>query len=847
MKNSYPEGKNLSVKYHVITNVYDGKEQFKAELTTRNNSIHTLKKGWSIYFNSLRKIQSSSVSKGFQIQHINGDLFCLEPTKDFRPLLPGNEVVISYIADYWAIKTVDKPLGFYIVYRDSSGNELNPEALPPVIVVPFTRDEQMTRSWMDEYPQPDNAFIYHENEGLKNINKDVLCPVVPTPYWYKKENVGFYVINKDTRLAYQSALVAEAGLFIEDCRKWFGIHMIAVAGNKGNIRLELGKVEHPYQKKEQGNEAYQLIINGEGIHITGVRGASIFYGIQSLYMIMSAAAGNTKSGEIKIPYTTIMDVPVFSYRGMHLDVARNFQHHRTVKKLLKYMSMYKLNKFHFHLTDDEGWRLEIAGLPELTDIGSKRGHTIDETTCLLPSYGSGFDPNDPDSPGNGYYTRSEFIDLLHYAHRHHIEIIPAIDFPGHARAAIRSMEVRYLNYMAHGLEDKANEYLLTDWHDASVYESVQLWRRNVINIALPSTYTFIEKVIDEILSMYHEAGVNITTLHIGGDEVPHGVWEGSPICQKFLETHPELHDIYDIYEYFLKVINQILTDRGLNTGGWEEVAFRHQNGAKTPNLQLANRGIIPYCWNTVWGDKGEVTPYLLANSGYNVVLCNTPNLYFDFAYDKHPEEEGFYWGGMNDTKDVLRFLPLDLYKSAGRSGMGRLIDPDKEYKKAPRLNKKSQENVMGIQGQIWGETMTTPERVEYMALPRMLALAERAWAQAPEWSIISDKTDRNDAFNLEWSLFANKVGKVQLDLLHRFFGHIKFRIPPPGIMIKNDTLFANTSLPGLTIRYTTDGSNPDIESAIYTKPLKINFTEIKLSAFSPCGNFSRITLWHPEY
>ena len=843
MKSSQPEGKNLALKYHVITNVYDGKEQFKAELTIRNNSAHTLKKGWSIYFNSLRKIQSTSVSKGFKIHHVNGDLFCLEPTKDFEPLLPGNVVVISYIADYWAIKTVDKPIGFYIIYRDKSGHELTPEALPAVEVVPFNRIEQKTRSWMDEYPQPDAQNTYFENEGITNIESDSLCPILPTPYYYKKENTGYYAINKHTRLAYQSSLVAEAGLFIEDCRKWFGIHMIAVAGKAGHIRLELGQVENPYQKMDQGNEAYRLTINAEGIHIVGTRASSIFYGIQSLYMLMSAADINQQNGEIKIPYTAITDVPVFSYRGMHLDVARNFQQIPAVKKLLRYMSLYKLNKFHFHLTDDEGWRLEIEGLPELTEVGSKRGHTIHETECLLPSYGSGYNPNDPDSSGNGYYTRSQFIELLHFAHRHHIEIIPAIDFPGHARAAIRSMEVRYLKYMEQNMEAEANEYLLTDWHDTSVYESVQLWKRNVINIALPSTYRFIGKVIDEILSMYHEAGVNITTLHIGGDEVPHGVWEGSPICQKFLETHPELHDIYDIYEYFLKAINKILTERGLSTGGWEEVAFSHKNGGKTPNLQLTQKGIIPYCWNTVWGDKGEATPYLLANSGFNVVLCNAPNLYFDFAYDKHPEEEGFYWGGMNDTKDVLRFLPFDLYKSAGKSGMGRVIDTEIEYKKYPKLNKTSRKNILGIQGQIWGETMTTPERIEYMAVPRMIALSERAWAQPPDWVNLSDKTERKLAFEQEWSLFANKTGKFHFDLLHRFFDNIQFRVPQPGIMVKDNKLYANTQFPDLEIRFTIDGRTPDQDSNIYTQPLDIRFSKIKLRAFSTHANASRVVEW----
>lgn len=120
--------------------------------------------------------------------------------------------MISYIADYWAIKTVDKPIGFYIIYRDKSGHELTPEALPAVEVVPFNRIEQKTRSWMDEYPQPDAQNTYFENEGITNIESDSLCPILPTPYYYKKENTGYYAINKHTRLAYQSSLVAEAGL-----------------------------------------------------------------------------------------------------------------------------------------------------------------------------------------------------------------------------------------------------------------------------------------------------------------------------------------------------------------------------------------------------------------------------------------------------------------------------------------------------------------------------------------------------------------------------------------------------------------------------------------------------------
>jgi hexosaminidase len=207
---------------------------------------------------------------------------------------------------------------------------------------------------------------------------------------------------------------------------------------------------------------------------------------------------------------------------MHLDVARNFHGDKTVQKLMDMMSFYKLNKFHFHMTDDEGWRIEIPDLPELTGVGAHRGHTLSESECLLPSYGSGSDPKDPTSSGNGFYSRQEFIGLWGYAATRHIEVIPAIDFPGHARAAVRAMEVRYDHFKALGDMAKANEYLLTDWNDTSEYESVQLWKRNVVNIGLDSSYRFIEKVVDELMGMYAEAGVELSTIHVGGDEVPQG-------------------------------------------------------------------------------------------------------------------------------------------------------------------------------------------------------------------------------------------------------------------------------------------------------------------------------------
>ena len=230
---------------------------------------------------------------------------------------------------------------------------------------------------------------------------------------------------------------------------------------------------------------------------------------------------------MRLEAMSIQDYPDLLYRGQMLDIARNYTTVDHLKKLIDILSSYKLNVLQFHFSDDEGWRLEIPGLEELTAIGSRRGHTTDEKDWLYPAYDGGYDPYAATS-GNGYYTREEFIDLLRYAAERHVQVIPEIESPGHARAAIVAMNVRYKKYIDTDPE-KAKEYLLSDLQDTSRYVSAQAYTDNVMNVALPSTYRFMEKVIQEIVAMYKEAGAPLTTIHLGGDEVAKGAWMGSPL------------------------------------------------------------------------------------------------------------------------------------------------------------------------------------------------------------------------------------------------------------------------------------------------------------------------------
>ncbi len=837
--NHNPAGNDLALHFNVITNVLDGQDQFKAELIVTNQSAYTLVGNWSIYFNFLRMILPESVSKGFQVRHINGDYFCLEPTDDFSPLIPNSQVTIGFVANYWAIKTIDAPAGFYLVYRDEAGNELKPESLPSPSIGAFTLPEQVRRTAKDHMPVPTAESRYQTAKDLSLLPRESLSPIMPTPVFFEIKE-GTFIIKVSTRIAYQTHLKCEAQFLADSLGRCLGKPLAIVEGNQGDIRLSTARVRIDNNLENWNAEAYTMTVDKLGVDLVGAGAAAVFYAVQSLIQLLDKTK-NKKNSDLAAPYVLVRDKPQFAYRGMHLDVSRNFHGVKTIKKMMDMISFYKINKFHFHLTDDEGWRIEIRDLPELTAIGGRRGHTYTETDCLLPSYGSGSDPNDLTSAGNGFYSRQEFVELLRYAHQRHIEVIPAIDFPGHARAAVRAMEVRHQRYQALGDLVKANEYLLTDWDDASEYESVQMWRRNVVNIGLPSTYRFIDKIADELLAMYAEADVKLSAIHVGGDEVPPGVWIKSPACLRLMEEHPELHDVHDLAEYFMRRVNNILESKGMLTAGWEEIALTHKNGKAEPNLALLKHHLMPYTWNTLWGDGGEEMPYKLANLGFKLILSNAPSLYFDFTYDKDPEEAGYYWGGYIDTKDTFRFLPMDFFKSAEKDVLGNPIDPSIHYKEAKRLSQKGRKNILGLQGQLWGETIYTAERIEYLLFPRMCALAERAWSKEPDWAAIDDLGQRKNAFDTDWNEFANRLGQIELPRLDNLFGGVRYRIPLPGAKIEDGLLKANTSLPGLTIRYTTDGREPTETSPVFEQPIKVNSHLVKLKIFSGNGRRSSRT------
>ena len=826
--------RDLAVHFAVIDNHEDGTNSFAASLTLINNDSKALpSKGWTLYFNFARKIFADSLPPTVHIEHINGDFFSLTPTDQFS-LAGGTQMEVPFLGANWAIAETDAPTGFYLI---EDGKEA---VVVPSTVEPFVEARQTDRFDGDSVPTATPASVHGTNANLTLLPPADVPRIVPTPRSVEPGNGAPWSLTPATTIHYVENLRGEAEFLAEALGQILGQSPEVTEAtdrgnlNEGDVLLAIGDVG--------SEEAYVLSAGGDGVGISGGGAAGVFYGVQSLLALLPVAAFSTTQESVTVDAVRVTDAPRFGYRGMHLDVSRNFHPPGSVKRLLDVMAFYKLNRFHFHLTDDEGWRLEIAGLPELVEVGGRRGHTLDEHDHIVPSYGSG--PSTDNPIGSGHYTREEFIDLLRYAKERHIEVIPEIDVPGHAHAAIKAMDARHRRLKAEGRDEEAEEFLLSDPDDRSEYQSVQMWDDNVVNVCRPSTYRFLQAVVDDLVAMYAEAGATLTTVHTGGDEVPHGVWQKSPICETLVAESDEVESIDDLPMYFLRQTAKILDGHDLITAGWEEIALTsvlHGGDApavKEPNPEFVERKFLPYVWNNVWGWGAEDLGYKLANAGYDIVFCGATSLYFDLAYDKNPAEPGQYWAGFVDTRKAWELIPLDLFKNARYDLLGRPLSPD-SFDGRARLTDTGRKHFLGIQGQLWSELAKGPERMDYLAFPKLLGLAERAWATRPAWAREDDQEAREEA----WNAFANALGQRELPRLDHSFGGVAYRLPPPGAVVEDGKLQANVVFPGLAVRYTTDGTEPSAASALYEGPVDVT-GEVRLRSFDRRGRGSRSVVVH---
>lgn len=722
------------------------------------------------------------------------------PTDEFAPLAPGDSMRITFLCTYKLDRNSHVPEGTYWV-ETVDGKEGSP--LPVALkALPLPSPESMSG-------YPDATKIYESNLRLAGapalVQSDIL-PSVKKAVAIEGDNV---VLEGKVALAFPENFAGEAKLLKE---KLTGLYGLEVVGN-ASVKIVL---EELLDRKEAVNDEYYTInIDDNLIKISAATPHGIFNGTRTLLSMLK-----DKQTPYLLEAVSIRDYPDLAYRGQMIDIARNFTAPENLKKLVDIFASYKLNVLHFHFCDDEAWRLEIPGLEELTAVGSRRGHTTDESQCLYPCYDGGYDP-DAKTVGNGYYSREEFIDLLKYAAERHVRIVPEIESPGHARAAIVSMKARYNKYFETD-PGKATEYILSEPEDTSRYVSVQYYTDNVMNVALPSTYRFMEKVIQELNAMYQEAGLSLSTVHLGGDEVPRGVWMGSPKCQELMKEKG-MTKAHDLSEYFITQMADVMQKNGLKFSGWQEVALGHTEEA---HQQLRGQAAGVYCWNTVPGSDEVV--YQTANNGYPVILCNVGNFYMDMAYNGHPDERGLDWGGYVDESVSFSMLPFSIYRSLRVDMAGNPIDLNNAEKGKTALTEIGKKHIMGVQGQLFAETIRSFDGVEYLLFPKILGLAERGWNAHPVWENLSGVREQQ-AFNQALALYYEKISKSEMPYWAKH--GINFRLPQPGLLVKDGNLYANVAIDGAEIRYTTDGSEPTAQSTLWKEPVKCGSLVVKAKTF----------------
>lgn len=757
-----------------------GKGEFTTKFVLHNQSGQPMGADWNIYFSQLPIYPHGLSTPLLTIQPVLANHFKLSPTEAWTPLASGDSLVFSATFGGDLSRESYVPEGMFIVGKDGKPQPVEFHAKP-------FADQELTR---------DVAKNYRNNARLAASPTLSAADVLPSvKQSVVKEGIcdlsqGFFLVP-DTLSGNEGRLLAD------DLTSQMGL---AFSANGVPIRL---CVDASLPSKEE--EYYELSIAPEAISIVGKSTHAVWNATRTLLALLR----NPLNAHGKLHAMDVKDWPDFGYRGQMIDIARNFTPYSRLLKVVDALADYKLSVLHLHFCDDEGWRLEIPGLPELTAIGARRGYTTDESECLFPGYDGHYDPNGA-TTGNGFLTREQFISLLRYAKARHVSVVPEVECPGHSRAAIRAMEARYEKYKLTDPE-KALEYRLIDPKDSSKYTSAQGYHDNVIDPGLPSSFTFMKKIIDEVLLMYQEAGVTMPFLHLGGDEVADNVWTGSPAAKQLSEREG-VKGKEEISSWFYEKIIRYMAQRGVKFGGWQEIVTRHRP-LDTPFMKQWAGGIN--LWSAVpeWGSGKEY--HEMANNGWPVIMSDVTNCYLDLAYSRHPEEPGLQWGGTVDEAVAFALMPYDFYRSMHDSINGQ----PRQWTSTPTglepLSQKGRKNIVGVQGQLWAECIRGPQWVEYQLFPKALGLLERAWNAVPEWESLQGGAAETTYFRA-LSTFYKKIADCEMPAWAT--QGLNFRIPNPGLQLVDGKVMANSPVGG-TIRYTTDGSTPTASSPVYTAPV----------------------------
>lgn len=478
-------------------------------------------------------------------------------------------------------------------------------------------------------------------------------PIIPMPVKAEKAE-GSFQLKDDLAIRYQSDLKKEAEMLAKGIEAATGIKPKLV-DSKLRIALQ-NPIELAVKKDESSEESYNLTVTPKGVQIVGSDAAGTFYGIQSLLQLIPL------EGEKDVPACSIQDSPRFGWRGMHLDVGRHMFPVENIKQFIDWLAFHKMNSFHWHLTEDQGWRIEIKKYPKLTEVGSFRK----STPPYLDRWGS-----DGKRYG-GFYTQEEIKEVVAYAAERHINVVPEIDMPGHMAAAITA-------YPWLGNDD-------IEGYSPQVYT---VWGIHPYVLApKEETFEFIENVLDEVLELFPSEYI-----HIGGDEAPKGQWKKSKFAQSVIKREG-LKDEHELQSYFIGRLDKMLTERGRKIIGWDEI----REGGLSPNATM----MLWRGWNHAIASIEE---------GHDVVMAPGSHTYFDhyqntpaIELSKGPEFEAI--GGYRPIESVYSFNPIP-----------------EQFRGTEKAK-----HVLGCQAQLWTEYMKTWDKVQYMAFPRIAAIAEVAWS-----------------------------------------------------------------------------------------------------------------------
>lgn len=736
---------------------------------------------FQLYFSSVSPV-IEGVSDRFRVRHINGDLHVVESRARARlkagetyrlELWTGGHFFSAYypMPNMFVVSGQLQPRvieATRAITDPGSGLEVLP------FVAPMSNEERLGTAGPGEatmWQTPERAFDLYASRPAA-ATSDIV--IIPTPLSVSRPIGKALDLRRGVTFRLSGMPRASLAFALGRLRQ----SGVATLDRGPELRIRVGSTG----KKP---ESYRLAAGQNGINIEAADASGAANALQSLSQQVGFEGGMLRP-------LLIEDSPRLSFRGLHIDLARNFHSKDELLKLIDQMAVYKLNRLHLHLGDDEGWRLEIRRLPELTSIGGFRCFDPAENRCLLPQLGAG---PDRETPVNGFLSQADYREILQAATARHIEVIPSFDMPGHSRAAIRSMEARYRRLMRAGQKTEAEHFRLVEPGDRTQYRSVQYYSDNTLNVCLDSTYRFFDAVLDEVVAIHAKAGAPLKTYHIGADETA-GAWVDSPACRGVMaatgRTAPQLGAM------FIEKVSASLAKRGVATAGWSD-GLGHVDPAKMPNKVQSN----------IWGDLLTAAPAEAgehARRGWDIVISVPNVLYFDVPYAPHPLERGYDWPTRGtDTFKMFSFMPENLAANAS-------LMKDSRGMSVTAKSPASGVITTGVQVQLWSETVRTNHLMEYMLFPRLLAFAERAWHRG-SWEpnpragvayAFGDGQVDAAQLNRDWAMFAGKLPAhfKKLDL-----AAIQYRLAPPGARLVGGKLEANTELPGFQIEYRARGGN----------------------------------------